>query len=99
MFRVDDSRSEPRVLHELRQKKMAEDAESDFVLPFLSCIELTVQQGNPWHTEYSLKIIYNLQFEESNFWLDIYSFISLLLFNKNNTWRPNCFIVQTTGFQ
>ena len=52
--------------------------------PFLSCIELTVQQGN-------------LQFGESNFWFDIYSFISLLLFNKNNTWRPTCF-VQTTGF-
>ena len=44
--------------------------------PFLSCIELTVQQGNPFkHTEYSLRIIYNLQFEGSNFWFDIYSFI------------------------
>ena len=62
------------------------------------CIELTVQQGNPYHTEYSLRIIYNLQFEESNFWFDIYSFISLLSFNKNNTWRPTCFIIQTTGF-
>ena len=32
--------------------------------PFLSCRELTVQQGNPEHTEYSLRpIIYNLQFE------------------------------------
>ena len=61
-------------------------------------MELTVQQGNPQHTEYSLRIIYNLQFEESNFWFDIYAFISLLLFNKNNTWRPTCFIVQTTGF-
>ena len=50
------------------------------------------------HSEYSLRIIYNLQFEESNFWFDIYSFISLLLFNKNNTWRPTCFIIQTTGF-
>ena len=39
-----------------------------------------------------------LQFEESNFWFDIYSFISPLLLNKNNTWRPACFIVQTTGF-
>ena len=29
MFRVDDSRSGPRVLHELTQNKMAEDAESD----------------------------------------------------------------------
>ena len=63
-----------------------------------ACIELTVQQENPEHTEYSLRIIYNLQFVESNFWFDIYSFISLLLFNKNNTWRPICFIVQTTGF-
>ena len=61
--------------------------------PFLSCIELTVQQGNPSHTEYSLRIIYNLQFEESNFWFDIYSFISPLLFNTNNTWRPTCFNV------
>ena len=42
--------------------------------PFLSCIELTLQQGNPQHTEYSLRIIYNLQFEESNFLFDIYSF-------------------------
>ena len=39
-----------------------------------------------------------LQFEESNFWFDTYTFISLLLFNKNNTWRPTCYIVQTTGF-
>ena len=41
---------------------------------------------------------YNLQFEETNFWFDIFSFISLLLFNKNNTWCPTCFIVQMTGF-
>ena len=73
MFRVDDPRSEPRVLHELTQNKMAQDAESDIVIcfvdendyreisakavsakrkfkkgsSFLSCIELTVQQGNP----------------------------------------------------
>ena len=72
MFRVDDPRSEPRVLHELTQNKMAEDAESDIAIrfvdendyreisakavsakrklkkesPFLSFIELTVQQGN-----------------------------------------------------
>ena len=116
MFRVDDPRAEPRVLHELTQNKMAEDVESDIALrfvdendyreisakavsakrklkksSFISCIELTVQQGN-------LRIIYNLQFEESNFWFDIHSFISLLLFNKNNTWRPTCFIVQTPGF-
>ena len=73
MFRVDDPRSKPRVLHELTLKKMAEDAESDIAIrfvdendyreisakavsakrklkkesPFLSCIELTIQQGNP----------------------------------------------------
>ena len=63
MFRVDHPRSEPRVLHELTVKKMAEDAESDIAIrfdqsgvsemeikkesPFLSCMELTVQQGNP----------------------------------------------------
>ena len=73
MFRVDDPRSEPRVLHELTLKRMAEDAESDIAIrfveeddyreisaravsakrklkkesPFLSCIELAVQQGNP----------------------------------------------------
>ena len=29
MFLVDDPRSEPRVLHEMTQNKMAEDAESD----------------------------------------------------------------------
>ena len=29
MFSVDDPRSEPRVLHELTQNKMAQDAESD----------------------------------------------------------------------
>ena len=73
MFRVDDPRSEPHVLHELTQNKLAEDAESDIAIrfvdendyreisakavsaeteiekesPFLSCIELTIQQGNP----------------------------------------------------
>ena len=35
VFRVDDPRSEPRVLHELKQKKMAEDAESDIAIRFL----------------------------------------------------------------
>ena len=84
------------------RRKKAEDVESDIAIRFVdendqreisakvvsACIELTVQQGNPEHTEYSLRIICNLQFVESNFWFDIYSFISLLLFNKNNTWRP-----------
>ena len=35
MFRVDDTRSEPRVLHELTQKKMAEDADSDIAIRFV----------------------------------------------------------------
>ena len=73
MFRVDDPRWEPGVLHEMTQNKMGEDVESDFAIPFVdendyseisakavsakpeikkespffSCIELTVEQGNP----------------------------------------------------
>ena len=35
MFRVDDPRSEPRVLHELTQDKMAEDAKSDIAIRFV----------------------------------------------------------------
>ena len=35
VFRVDDPRSEPRVLHELTQKKMAEDGESDIAICFV----------------------------------------------------------------
>ena len=35
MFRVDDPRWEPRVLHEMTQDKMGEDAESDFAIPFV----------------------------------------------------------------
>ena len=35
MFRVDGPRSEPRVLHELTLKKMAEDAESDIAIRFV----------------------------------------------------------------
>ena len=35
MFRVDDPRSEPRVLHELTLKKMAEDAENDIAVGFV----------------------------------------------------------------
>ena len=35
MFRVDDPRWEPRVLHEMTQNKMGEDAESDFAIPFV----------------------------------------------------------------
>ena len=35
VFRVDDLLSEPRVLHELTQKKMAEDSESDIAIRFV----------------------------------------------------------------
>ena len=35
MFRVDDPRSEQRVLYELTQNKMAEDAESDIAIRFV----------------------------------------------------------------
>ena len=39
MFRVDDPRSEPRVLHELMLKKMAEDGESDIAIRFVDKID------------------------------------------------------------
>ena len=42
MFRVDDPRSEPRVLHELTQKKMMEDAESDIAIRFVDENDLRV---------------------------------------------------------
>ena len=35
MFRLDDPRSEPGVLHELTQNKMAEDAETDIATPLV----------------------------------------------------------------
>ena len=35
MFRVDDPRWEPRVLHEMTENKMGEDAENDFAIPFV----------------------------------------------------------------
>ena len=35
VFRVDDPRSEPRVLQEMTQKKIAEDAESDIAIHFV----------------------------------------------------------------
>ena len=35
MLRVDDPRWEPRVLLEITQNKMGEDAESDFAIPFV----------------------------------------------------------------
>ena len=35
MFRVDDPRSELRVLHELTQNKIAEDVESNVAIRFL----------------------------------------------------------------
>ena len=42
-------------------------------------------------------IIYSLKRAISGL-IFILNFISLLLFNKSNTWRPTCFIVQTTSF-
>ena len=35
MLRVDDPRSQPRVLHELTQNKLAEDEESDIAIRFV----------------------------------------------------------------
>ena len=35
VFRVDDPRSEARVLHELTQNKMAEDSENDIAIRFV----------------------------------------------------------------
>ena len=35
MFRVDEPRSEPRVLHELTQNKMVEDTASDIAIRFV----------------------------------------------------------------
>ena len=35
MLRVYDPSWEPRVLHEMTQNKMGEDAESDFAIPFV----------------------------------------------------------------
>ena len=39
MFRVDDRRSEPRVLPELTQNKMSEDADSDIAIRFVDDTE------------------------------------------------------------
>ena len=36
MFRVDDPLWEPRVLHEMTQNKMGEDAESDTAIRFVN---------------------------------------------------------------
>ena len=41
MFRVDDQRWEPRLLHEMTQNKMGEDAESDFAIPFVDENDIT----------------------------------------------------------
>ena len=35
MFRVDEPRSEPRVLHELTQTEMSEDADCDIAIRFV----------------------------------------------------------------
>ena len=64
-----------------------------FVLSTKTTTERFLLKMCQWNGN-SLRIIYNLQFERAIPGL----IFSLLLFNKNNTWRPTCFIVQTTGF-
>ena len=68
---------------------MADVAESDIAIRFVDEKD---------YREISAKAVSVKRKLKRNFWFDIYFFISLLLFNKNNTWRPICFIVQTTGF-
>ena len=68
---------------------MADVAESDIAIRFVDEKD---------YREISAKAVSVKRKLKRNFWFDIYFFISLLLFNKNNTWRPVCFIVQTTGF-
>ena len=86
---MDNPHSELRVLHELTQNKMADVAESDIAIRFVDEKD---------YKEISAKAVSVKRKLKRNFWFDIYFFISLLLFNKNNTWRPICFIVQTTSF-
>ena len=86
---MDNPHSESRVLHELTQNKMADVAESDIAIRFVDEKD---------YREISAKAVSVKRKLKRNFWFDIYFFISLLLFNKNNTWRPTCFIVQMTGF-
>ena len=68
---------------------MAQDAESDIAIRFVDEKDYRAISAKAVSVKRKLK---------RNFWFYIYFFISLLLFNKNNTWRPTCFIVQTTGF-
>ena len=44
VFRVDDPRSEPRVLHELTQNKLAEDEESDIAIRFVGKNDQSFEQ-------------------------------------------------------
>ena len=113
---MDDPRSEPHVLHELTQNKLAEDAESDIAIRFvdendyreISAKAVSAKRKLKTNPEYSGEILNTLNILSGSF--IIYSleriisgliFILLLVFyysTKNNTWRPTCFIVQTTGF-
>ena len=68
---------------------MADVAESDIAIRFVDEKD---------YREISAKAVSVKRKLKRNFWFDIYFFISLLLFNKYNTWRPICFIVQTTSF-
>ena len=76
---MDNPHSESRVLHELTQNKMADVAESDIAIRFVDEKD---------YREISAKAVTVKRKLKRNFWFDIYFFISLLLFNKNNTWRP-----------
>ena len=55
MFRVDDPRSEPRVLHELTQNKMAEDAESDIDIRFVDENDYRESSAKPVSAKRKLK--------------------------------------------
>ena len=55
MFRVNDPRSEPRVLHELRKKKTAEDAESDIAIRFVDENDLREISGKAVSAKWKLK--------------------------------------------
>ena len=59
MLRVDDPRSEPRVLHELTQNKMAEDAESDIAIRFVDekdYREISAKEESPFLSYIGLKV-------------------------------------------
>ena len=55
MFRVDDPLSESRVLHELTQNKMAEDAVSDIAIRFVDANDLQRDFCQSWVSETEIK--------------------------------------------